>query len=484
MDILCDAIGFTETSTGPEHPNTIDQRRSVSSVPSVPSGPQSTSPQGSSRKCHICGRSYERADHLNRHLKSHENARSHKCTRCKKSFNRADLLNRHEAGHDRPQTERRSIERGNRVAAACLACVQARTKCQDQKPCIRCLRRKIPCETSDNDTQLNDGSATSNLQSTWDGQAMSELIETQEHGRLSKFADGQNTAGVPSLYDSNSISRDAVLNPALAIQSGSSDNMQYGMQPSGSPYYNEPPPSSSLLTSFLGHQHITSLPGERQFGNTYFSQDLDFGMWDFDVDSVELGLGDYNPSSGGNDMHQTPNSSSHPPKDASKRYAAFERSPWLWTPTKSDQALNDQHDLDVDEDNIPSVLTPASPASSIDEFTKCCIHQKERDKLLSIMFTLQKTTSNPPLLPSLALLNNIIHVYFVQESFKVDQLIHVGTFEPSKVLPHLLLAIVSAGSSLISTPAIWKMGLALQEVVRHTVAEYVRLYCGKGQVSC
>ena len=134
----------------------------------------------------------------------------------------------------------------------------------------------------------------------------------------------------------------------------------------------------------------------------------------------------------------------------------------------------DQQDLNLDEDNIPAVLTPASPAASIDEFTSCCIHHKERDKMLSLLFAIPAApTSKSPYLPSLNLLNSIIQVYFVQESFKVDQLIHVGTFDPSKTLPQLLTAIVAAGSSFISTPAIWKMGLALQEVVRHSCANYV-----------
>ena len=38
--------------------------------------------------CYICGRQYERQDHLSRHLKSHDNERSYKCPDCGKGFNR------------------------------------------------------------------------------------------------------------------------------------------------------------------------------------------------------------------------------------------------------------------------------------------------------------------------------------------------------------------------------------------------------------
>ena len=154
MDLLCHAIGVgSETQDVTADPAPQHQepacRESASSSRSGPvasefhpmSPPSRSTPN---RQCHVCGRSYERADHLNRHLKSHENARPHKCTHCNKSFNRADLLNRHQAGHSRSAADQRSIERGTRVAAACIACVNAKAKCQDQKPCTRCQLKKIP----------------------------------------------------------------------------------------------------------------------------------------------------------------------------------------------------------------------------------------------------------------------------------------------------------------------------------------------------
>ncbi|EGP86301.1 uncharacterized protein MYCGRDRAFT_44411, partial [Zymoseptoria tritici IPO323] len=45
--------------------------------------------------CQLCHRTYERVDHLNRHLDGHRNERSFKCSKCPRSFNRRDLLLRH-----------------------------------------------------------------------------------------------------------------------------------------------------------------------------------------------------------------------------------------------------------------------------------------------------------------------------------------------------------------------------------------------------
>jgi hypothetical protein len=256
------------------------------------------------------------------------------------------------------------------------------------------------------------------------------------------------------------------LDPVLTNPSHEIPNSNYFEQPQITDVEYTDYDDLSFLDSQLGHG----------FGFTprdsYFSQDIDFGMWDIDLDSVELAY----PSLDSTNVRKSesqprPIISSSTPKDASKRYAAFERSPWLWKPTQKDQALNDQQNLDLDEDAIPSVLTPESPDTA--GTIAPSIHQKQRDQMLSLLLTLRQSHNHVPHFPSLSLLNSIIQVFFVQESFRVDSFIHAGSFDSTKALPHLLISIVSAGSILISYPSIWKMGLSLQEVVRHTTAAYV-----------
>lgn len=104
IDILCDAAGSdlllssifpsdAQNQTQNQHPPPQKKvKRSdasppvAASVTSVISAPFASS---SNHICHICKRVYERADHLTRHLRSHENARPYQCTRCPKRFNRA-----------------------------------------------------------------------------------------------------------------------------------------------------------------------------------------------------------------------------------------------------------------------------------------------------------------------------------------------------------------------------------------------------------
>lgn len=74
---------------------------------------------GTRHKCYLCSRTYERHDHLSRHLKSHDNERNYKCSDCGKGFNRADLLNRHRAAHAKTSTDEVFRKRTPRACEAC-----------------------------------------------------------------------------------------------------------------------------------------------------------------------------------------------------------------------------------------------------------------------------------------------------------------------------------------------------------------------------
>lgn len=103
MAILCDAAGsdllpspsqslLSSSATGqPQQKQQQPGRRAKRPRSSAPEDAVTTSPASPSspHTCHVCKRVYDRADHLTRHLRSHENARPYQCTRCPKRFNRA-----------------------------------------------------------------------------------------------------------------------------------------------------------------------------------------------------------------------------------------------------------------------------------------------------------------------------------------------------------------------------------------------------------
>lgn len=101
--------------------------------------------QSDKHVCLVCSKSYERSDHLRRHVQSHQNHRQFRCRLCPKGFNRADLLQRHELAHAREMDKPHGSRRTDRASQACEACVRAKAKCSDLKPCIRCQAKGIEC---------------------------------------------------------------------------------------------------------------------------------------------------------------------------------------------------------------------------------------------------------------------------------------------------------------------------------------------------
>ncbi|KNG85741.1 hypothetical protein ANOM_005723 [Aspergillus nomiae NRRL 13137] len=93
--------------------------------------------------CNECQRSFDRADHFARHVRSHQDLRQFQCPWCPKSFNRGDLLHRHKQIHSR---RRDGVQYAARATRACRNCVQSKAKCTDQKPCKRCVSKGLSCK--------------------------------------------------------------------------------------------------------------------------------------------------------------------------------------------------------------------------------------------------------------------------------------------------------------------------------------------------
>ncbi|KAK9474158.1 fungal-specific transcription factor domain-containing protein [Dipodascopsis tothii] len=93
--------------------------------------------------CHVCARSFSRAEHLERHLRSHDTTapKSFVCHICAKSFTRKDVLTRHvRAVHETPSAPRKSRKR------SCVRCANFKIKCSGGFQCDACARRNLKCE--------------------------------------------------------------------------------------------------------------------------------------------------------------------------------------------------------------------------------------------------------------------------------------------------------------------------------------------------
>lgn len=131
---------------------TIESAATPATSNSTP-GSQSNHRGNNLYACRDCGRSYSRPEHLVRHVQTHTLGRRFVCDICQKSFARKDLLRRHVANHDNdsPKKRRRTTTSpgAGRVSHACRSCAVARVKCDDTKPCKRCVSRKLNCVSTE-----------------------------------------------------------------------------------------------------------------------------------------------------------------------------------------------------------------------------------------------------------------------------------------------------------------------------------------------
>ncbi|KAH8729611.1 hypothetical protein BGZ61DRAFT_515638 [Ilyonectria robusta] len=388
-----------------------------------------------SHVCHICRRVYERADHLTRHLRSHENARPYQCSRCPKRFNRADLLTRHETTHDRDgiAKDRPFIRRSDRAAEACLNCAASKAKCEDQKPCSRCRSKSLPCQMpSRRGNQYRTDSQAG--MSPSEASTMASAMGMDNQG----FASG----------DSGYLSK-----PSTLTQGPLND---------GSAEYEG--------SAFLGTSSMDGLTDDLMYFNPVHNlfQDMDFS-WDLDFDGFTIPRLDVNgPSPQSTSTINSKRSSRHVGRDVSRGHAAFKRSPWIFEPDMKDYVHRETEALTLDDEALPASSAFEKFASS--SKTRLQMPSHMRDRLFAMVLAHNPNPQRVPSFPSLELLNYLLQAHFAQEERKCDALIHKASFDPATTIPELLSAIISSGATYISVPAIWQFGLALDEVARLAIA--------------
>jgi hypothetical protein len=399
------------------------------------------SPSSSSHVCHICKRVYERADHLTRHLRSHENARPYQCTRCPKRFNRADLLTRHETTHDRddgPNGGRPFIRRSDRAAEACLNCAASKAKCEDQKPCSRCRTKGVPCVMSTKRTTQYRTSSEGYTSQSLEGSAISTdaiapslgsigdteftlLISNKDEGASSEAA---RTAAIPEPFPIDPMTQ-----------------------------------AASLMNDASGDMNFFN-PVQMGW------QDIDFSSWDLNFDTFVIPPLESSEPTPESATTSNSKKSKVVTRDPSRGHAAFKRSPWLWEPSTGDVAMsdNDQDGLALKDEAVAS----SAALSKLRRSPARCLTMTQtiRDKLFAMVLSVQRGQPRVPTLPSLELLNYLLQAHFAQDEHMCDSWIHGASFNPKDTHTLLLASIIANGATLISDPAIWRFGFSLHEVVR------------------
>ncbi|KAK5654349.1 hypothetical protein OQA88_7258 [Cercophora sp. LCS_1] len=435
IDILCNAaesdlLFTTIFATTPSDGGRRAGRVATNPPPTLPTlAPTPTS--SPSHVCQLCKRVYERADHLQRHLRSHENARNYSCSRCPKRFNRPDLLTRHENTHDRDiDGTGRVIRRTDRAVEACLGCAAAKAKCEDQKPCSRCRAKDLACEMPTKKAQKyrtlsESGSGFSSVDDTITSPPAAD-VPSDVLFRVSNILDDPNS-GMASSH--------------VRITDA------FHMEPATVDF------SSDML--FVG-----------SMSNVF--QDIDFGSWDFNFGDISLPPYDSSPGSRSTSAGAPLRTKHHGSREVGKRHEAFKRSPWLWEPEYPiDYVQRDTEGLQLNEDATFSRSVSDFCRSAAGLTSNLKMAAATRDNLFAIVLAEAKSHGRAPSFPSLELLDYLLQAHFVHDEYHpCYSWIHVGSFDPQETLPELLACVIANGASFISVPAIWQFGLAMQEIVR------------------
>ncbi|KFZ03966.1 hypothetical protein V502_10519 [Pseudogymnoascus sp. VKM F-4520 (FW-2644)] len=216
---------------------------------------------------------------------------------------------------------------------------------------------------------------------------------------------------------------------------------------------------------------ILFMPNAADFNN----QILDFNLYDFTFQDEELDAfagPSIESSNNEGTLIEITGRAPRSARDVRAGYAAFTRSPWLWTPAQRDCILRDKDNLTLDEGSIFSALTPPSgPTCIVPSCGFPTIKSGMRDKMYHLVSTMNNYTNRIPDFPSLDVLNHVVEAFFVRQTYQIDNWIHVPSMSLLDVIPELGLALVVAGSTVISVPAVWKMGLVLHDVVRVKLGE-------------
>ncbi|RHZ64278.1 uncharacterized protein CDV56_105872 [Aspergillus thermomutatus] len=390
----------------------------------------------------LCQKTYERPDHLARHLDSHRNERAFVCPICQRGFNRRDVLQRHQAVHEKNSARGRPIikRQKERAAEACDACATAKLSCDNERPCKvviniaqspysaltgtqRCRNKGVECIAKRN---LRRDSVRQMSTSALDSSASpADSLHTQSD--VPEFIGSLRTPN--SALDQGSLSAvsvsTAAIDHAFYLPTKSRQEITNYQDTRGFPAFFEQImlPSTDVMTTSQAIQqprdvfdfmHDTdfSISGSDLFGND-FIPDLDRILDSGIPIPLDEELGD---------------SVDENPVTTKQRVAVFQRSLWL-----SSHARDEIFQL---------VVRTGNPRLSVSSF------------------------------PTAEHLDLLIKIGIAKRT-ETGAWIHPYTFYHPESRPELLTALVAAGCVCCGILSISKTGLVLQEIVRVALSQLV-----------
>ncbi|KAF3388313.1 Early growth response protein 1 [Penicillium rolfsii] len=397
-------------------------------------------------QCRVCKKGYDRADQLKRHVRSHTTDKPFICQKCGKGFLRIELLKRHTRSHSLEANRDEAdscIEISGRASQACKRCASSKLKCDDDKPCRRCVRRNQICQWSPRDDDVVTPQSP---------------VNTVEHDSQPARKTGEDPRGnggvaVPS---NNSVM-------APTIDGTVTFNSLKGNAIS--------PGTESFRPEWEGFNAFNAFLVMEQGSGQWSSHDsmgIDFGLTDEDLELLDSLNG---PAFARQAQVYPEQLALHdaPTKVEAARHITtidFQSSPLShWTPCKNDNAHMDQQYLSLprhfDNPDSHNVLKTRNFSYSLST--------TNRDAAFALVVNFCQWKNLDRIMqcfPSTKLLDSLIHDFFVQHISEPETWIHEPTMDLNQVCPEMILTLAAAGAVLAKVEAIQRLGYAMLEVAR------------------
>ncbi|KAI1263054.1 hypothetical protein F5Y18DRAFT_395944 [Xylariaceae sp. FL1019] len=423
-------------------------------------------------QCADCKKRYSRPEHLARHIQTHTLGKRFACQVCGKAFARADLLKRHTTNHNNDgdsTKKRRRIDASpsaSRVSHACRPCASARVKCEEVKPCRRCQKRGLTCESQLNEDRPE--ATTHLLHSSGDVSSRTPGADASHETTPLPFL--TNALHTPQSEASSMAIKPepspyTVSNEVTAQDQYDNHQNNGGSAPFSDFLHNVLYSPSLDPSRLVDAQGLTVLDFCDNDG--FELTDMEFGMldhWNFEEQSMPV-TQVVTP--------QTDDSSVDMTSIRRKLVKIWAESPWRFNPDK-DHGYQAQGNLPIPFRD-PASRQFQNSKKQMDRVIQDKVDLSSRDKILAIVLsTCRDTATRTRISSSFAsaeLIDIFVHIFLAAHLCSVANFVHFGTLRFSAQSPEWLAVAAASGAILTPIPALRKFGVALQEAIRLAIPE-------------
>ena len=431
----------------------------------------------------------------------------------------SDLVKRHTAQHEARAVRNSAAGRtpsshlARRVVQACKACAASKLKCSDGKPCSRCVRRGVTCETDDAVSYANLGNGLDDLRTeihTPNGtsSAVNDSINVRQPGLLghgpstSAASPGDRPASLEP-EPSASQATDQQVYTASALGRSQEDTSSTGAGTIGSQDHVEQTMEFSLDDHPLSQQHefehemaarsycemLRDILGSSaaspaaaedvlidDTGDTIWDQCLNAGQPFADL--TWFSFIDLAPFDIDNALNTTV-STARQEHSASFEHAApaattqaFHLSGWNWGPSPDDNETAETTNLILP----PVVPTPESPHPQMTTQHHGLLKQEDRNRLLSMLLKhceKEQWVRIASTFPSEQFLSHLLQVFYALQGRDTISWLHRPTIDIESMRVECIAAMIGTAACFSLNRSVQRFGYVLPELVRFAVIDQV-----------